>query len=198
GRRSKGVGGRGRELKNKLKLLTRPIYTKLYQVISFSLYLVNDQVYGFPTHESAAVVLKFLEDYTGKGTVYALEVKVSKEGHRAYAKVQFTNNRSAEDIISLANQWLWYRSSYLKAWEMDSDIIPMPRTYAHCMEQLNGAPRIYDQVEDSLHSYFKETPNDQWVRTTDFTQSFCIGQSSSLCLEIPYGIQLPNFHKIFP
>ncbi|CAK9155532.1 unnamed protein product, partial [Ilex paraguariensis] len=135
GRRSKGVGGRGRELKNKLKLLTRPIYTKLYQVISFSLYLVNDQVYGFPTHESAAVVLKFLEDYTGKGTVYALEVKVSKEGHRAYAKVQFTNNRSAEDIISLANQWLWYGSSYLKAWEMDSDIIPMPRTYAHCMEQ---------------------------------------------------------------
>ncbi|CAK9142330.1 unnamed protein product [Ilex paraguariensis] len=229
------------------------------------------QVYGFPTHVSATVVQKFLEVYTGKGTVYALEVKVSKGGFRAYAKVQFTNKKSAEDIISLANQQLWYGSSYLKAREMDSDMIPKPRTYVHCMEQVSlhfgcqtsrenfsvlwkrtnvsvkfgiglkkmyfflshvyvgyklvlsyeniwqvelhcprgqtakflliqlyGAPRIYEQVEDSLHSYFKETPDDQWVRTTDFTQSFCIGQSSGLCLEIPHGIQLPNFHENFP
>ncbi|CAK9168826.1 unnamed protein product [Ilex paraguariensis] len=257
------------------------------------------QVYGFPTHVSAAMVQKFLEDYTGKGTVYALEVKVSNERNRAYAKVQFTNRRSAEDIISLANRRrLWYGSSYLKAREMDSDIISNSRTYVHCMEQVSlhfgcqtsrenfsvlwkkanvsvkfgiglkkmyfflshlfvgyklvlsyeniwqvelhcprgqtakflliqkgyvtiymllveigdckvymglvtfaelyGAPRIYEQVEDSLHSYFKETPDDQWVRTTDFTQSFCIGQSSGLCLEIPYRIQLPNFHENFP
>ncbi|CAK9154948.1 unnamed protein product [Ilex paraguariensis] len=43
-----------------------------------------------------------------------------------------------------------------------------------------------------------ETPDDQWVRTTDFTPSSCIGQSSGLCLELPHEIQLPNFDENFP
>ncbi|KAL7132676.1 hypothetical protein ABFS83_12G090400 [Erythranthe nasuta] len=40
------------------------------------------------------------------------------------------------------------------------------------------------------------TQDDQWVRTTDFTQSL-IGQSSSLCLQLPYGMKLPNFRDNF-
>ncbi|KAL8035382.1 hypothetical protein ABFX02_12G093300 [Erythranthe guttata] len=40
------------------------------------------------------------------------------------------------------------------------------------------------------------TQDDQWVRTTDFTQSL-IGQSSSLCLQLPYGMRLPNFRDNF-
>ncbi|XVF43431.1 hypothetical protein PTKIN_Ptkin02bG0039600 [Pterospermum kingtungense] len=40
-------------------------------------------------------------------------------------------------------------------------------------------------------------PDDQWVRTTDFTNSCCIGQSSVLCLELPHNIQLPNFRENF-
>ena len=94
------------------------------------------QVYGFPSLVPAARVKKFLEDHTGKGTVYALEVRVAKKKVRAYANVQFTNNKSAKHIISLANQGLWYQSSYLKAWKTGPDIIPKPRTYVHCMEQV--------------------------------------------------------------
>ncbi|KAK8709708.1 hypothetical protein V6N13_060716 [Hibiscus sabdariffa] len=38
---------------------------------------------------------------------------------------------------------------------------------------------------------------DQWVRTTDFTQLYCIGQSYALCLELPHNVQLPNFEEYF-
>ncbi|CAH9095976.1 unnamed protein product [Cuscuta epithymum] len=63
--------------------------------------------------------------------------------------------------------------------------------------QLFAAPRIYKKTEeDSIYSYFQETPDDQWVRTTDFTQNL-IGQSSSLCLELPKGVILPDFRNNF-
>ncbi|KAL8518483.1 hypothetical protein ACS0TY_009746 [Phlomoides rotata] len=41
-----------------------------------------------------------------------------------------------------------------------------------------------------------ETQEEQWVRTTDFTQSR-IGQSSGLCLRLPVGMRLPNFNDSF-
>lgn len=47
-----------------------------------------------------------------------------------------------------------------------------------------------------MFSFFKETQDEQWVRTTDFTQS-CIGQSSGLCLQLPVGMRLPNFRDSF-
>lgn len=62
--------------------------------------------------------------------------------------------------------------------------------------QLFGAPRIYKKLEASPYSYFADTPDDQWVRTTDFTPS-CIGQSSGLCLQLPRDMRLPNFKKNF-
>ncbi|KAJ8568981.1 hypothetical protein K7X08_037196 [Anisodus acutangulus] len=227
------------------------------------------QVFGFPYLVSAEAVKSFLEKYTGNGTVYALEVKQSKGGPRAFAKVQFANSRSADIIINLASQRLYFGSSYLKAWEMKTDIVQL-RTYVQQMDgitlnfgcqisddkfavlgssrqvsikfsiglkkiyflltcgsadyklqlsyeniwqivlhrpygqnaqflliQLFGAPRIYKRLEESPLSFFRETPDDQWVRTTDFTPSNWIGLSSSLCLEFHNGVQLPNFRESF-
>nr|ABL68088.1 putative RNA-directed RNA polymerase 1 [Nicotiana attenuata] len=225
------------------------------------------QVFGFPYLLSAEAVKTFLENHTGNGTVYALEVKQSKGGRRAFAKVQFANNKSAELIMDLASEGLYYGPSYLQAWEMKTDIV-QPRTYVqhmdgvtlnfgcqisdkkfavlgskdvsikfgiglkkiyfflsygstdyklqlsyeniwqvvlHCpygqkaqflLLQLFGAPRIHKRLEDSCNSFFKETPDDQWVRTTDFTPSW-IGLSSSLCLEFHNGVRLPNFSGSF-
>lgn len=225
---------------------------------------------GFCSLESAEKVKAFLERYTGKGTVYAIEVKKCKKGG-AYAKVQFTTSNSANHIITLANRRLWYGSRYLKAFENDLDIVPKPKTktFVDYMEhitlhfgcqvskekysvfwkkddvtvkfgfglkkiyfflsqqsvdyklqlsfenmwqielrhphdqtgefiviQLSGAPRIFEKPEDSIYSYFKETADDQWVRTTDFTPSFALGQSSALCLEIPNGVEIPDFSEI--
>ncbi|KAK3007262.1 hypothetical protein RJ639_015663 [Escallonia herrerae] len=229
------------------------------------------QLYGFPYLVPADVIKTFLENYMGQGTVYALVVTQSKKpGSRACAKVQFTNNRSAEYIISLAEKRLWFGRSYLKAWAMELDIVQKPKTFVHDMEEINlhfgcqvsrekfsvlwkaadvsvkfgfglrklyfllsyrcigyklelfyenmwqielhrprcrtskflliqllGSPRIYRKVEETIFSIFKEIRDDQWVRTTDFTQSSCIGQSSGLCLEIPYGVQVPNFGEHF-
>ncbi|PHT33925.1 hypothetical protein CQW23_25725 [Capsicum baccatum] len=225
------------------------------------------QVSGFPHLLSAEVVKSFLEGHTGYGTVTALEVKLSKGGPRAFAKVQFVNSISAEKIIYLASRRLYFGTSYLKAWEMQTDMVQL-RTYVNHMDditlnfgcqiseekfavlgstqvsikfgiglkkiyfflscgsadyklqlsyeniwqvvlhrpygqraqflliQLFGAPRIYKKLENSCYSFFKETPDDQWVRTTDFPPSW-IGLSSSLCLEFPKGIQLPNFQESF-
>ncbi|KAL1551144.1 RNA-directed RNA polymerase [Salvia divinorum] len=63
--------------------------------------------------------------------------------------------------------------------------------------QLYGAPRIYKKLADSVYSYFRQAPDDQWVRTTDFTPSSCIGQSSGICISLPSGIELPDFERHF-
>nr|ABI34312.1 RNA-directed RNA polymerase, putative [Solanum demissum] len=81
------------------------------------------QVYGFPDLLPAEVVKSFLEKHTGYGTVCALDVKQSKGGSRAFAKVQFVDNISADKIINLASKRLYFGSSYLKAWEMKTDIV---------------------------------------------------------------------------
>ncbi|XP_034691829.1 probable RNA-dependent RNA polymerase 1 [Vitis riparia] len=227
------------------------------------------QVYGVPSNVSANEIKEFLEKYTGEGTIEALEIKQPKSGvSMTHAKVQFTSLILAKLIISLAKQ-LWYGGNYLKAREMDLDIIPKPRTFLHSMDritlhfgyqmsderfsvlwkainvsvkfgfglrkfyfflshgseeyklelsyeniwqiqlrepcgqntkflliQLLDAPQIYEKDVSAL-SYFKETPDDQWVREIDFTPSCSIGQSSALCWELPHGSQLPNFCENF-
>ncbi|XVF03028.1 hypothetical protein REPUB_Repub04eG0225200 [Reevesia pubescens] len=236
------------------------------------------QISGFPSTACAEEVKKFLESYTGKETVFALKIRPQKVGGRKYAIVQFTKSIDAVRIVNLTSGRLYYGNSYLKAREMDNDIVPMPRTFLHTMEhvrvhfgclvsnekfhvlwravdvtvnfgtgmrklqfllshrgleyklelfyeniwqielhcprnqtskylliQLFGAPRIYEKevrssglvFEDPLLNYFMDVPDDQWVRTTDFTQSCCIGQSSVLCLELPNLLQLPNFRENF-
>ncbi|KAK8567431.1 hypothetical protein V6N13_105398 [Hibiscus sabdariffa] len=236
------------------------------------------QVSGFLSGVSVEEVRTFLERYTGEGTVYALKIRQQKKGGRAYAIVQFTKRADAKQIVRLANLRLYYGSSYLKAWEMETDIVPKPRTFLHTMEhvkvhfgcqvskekfhvlwkaedvtvnfglgmrklqfllshgcspyklelfydniwqielhrarnqtskylliQLFGAPRIYEKevhssglvFDNPLLNYFMHVPDDQWVRTTDFTQAYSIGQSSALCLEVPRNLQLPNFQENF-
>lgn len=54
-----------------------------------------------------------------------------------------------------------------------------------------------DILENPLFNYFKDTPDDQWVRAIDFTESCCIGHSSALYLELPYGVDLPDLRENF-
>ncbi|XP_010043973.2 probable RNA-dependent RNA polymerase 1 isoform X1 [Eucalyptus grandis] len=73
---------------------------------------------------------------------------------------------------------------------------PCGQTLKYLVIQLLGAPRIHEKDSTSL-KYFMEAADDQWVREVDFTPSFCIGQSSSLCLELQHCHQLPDFDKYF-
>jgi len=59
-----------------------------------------------------------------------------------------------------------------------------------------GGPKIFKKDTRKL-SNFKEATDDQWVRDVDFSPSYCIGQSSALCLELPPNSQLPNFQENF-
>ncbi|XP_059448546.1 RNA-dependent RNA polymerase 1-like isoform X1 [Corylus avellana] len=94
------------------------------------------QLSGFPSSVTAAEVKVFVEERTGAGSVYAIKVRNTNGGPRAYAIIQFTTTREAEYIISLANQRLWYGRSYLKARLMDHDIVPRPRTFLHQIENI--------------------------------------------------------------
>ncbi|XP_030957423.1 RNA-dependent RNA polymerase 1-like [Quercus lobata] len=92
------------------------------------------QLNGFPSNVTVATVKRFVEQHTGEGTVYAIKIRQSR-GVRpaAYAIIQFTTTRCAELIISLG---LWYGTSYLRAREMERDIVPKPRTFLHSMENI--------------------------------------------------------------
>lgn len=71
--------------------------------------------------------------------------------------------------------------------------------------QLFGAPRIFKKetsfsgniLDSPLYNYYKDGSDDQWERTIDFTPSACIGQSSTICLEMVYGSNLPDFQENF-
>ncbi|KAK3021862.1 LOW QUALITY PROTEIN: hypothetical protein RJ639_047784 [Escallonia herrerae] len=173
---------------------------------------------SFPSHKSAVTVKTFLENYTGKGTIYALEVLKCKNGKGAYAKFQFTRNEKTKHIISMAKQKCLNYGPHrkpLQAYANDMDIVKQTDivrlTFDHCMEQklhlthegngvmalsesqkekgegrqmemiemelplfMTGAPRIYECHINS-QSYFKEIPDDQWVRATDLSPSHSIG-----------------------
>ncbi|CAN6479815.1 unnamed protein product [Victoria cruziana] len=71
--------------------------------------------------------------------------------------------------------------------------------------QLQGAPRIFEKPPRNLSviygytflDFYKDLPDDQWIRTTDFTPLCSIGQSSTFCLELPSGSALPNIRENF-
>ncbi|KAM5566916.1 RNA-dependent RNA polymerase 1 [Rosa sericea] len=95
--------------------------------------------------------------------------------------------------------------SYENIWQIELHR-PRGSTAKYLVIQLYGAPRIYQQeeacssgnvYEDPRMNWFRDVPDDQWVRTTDFTPQSCIGESSSLCLELPSGRQLPDFKENF-
>ncbi|OVA04184.1 RNA-dependent RNA polymerase [Macleaya cordata] len=242
-------------------------------------------IYGFPSYVTAESVKNFLENHTGKETVYALQIGKPKNNRgsnpRVYVDVQFISNQKAEFMSSLINQpqRLYYGNSYLKAQDKERDIIPKPRVSmfhltvpalhfgcqvsnerffnvwkardvsvdfgfglrklyfllsysdveyklelsyesiwdiqlrrpgnpntSFLLIQMLAAPRIYEKplsssrnvFRDPTLQYFMDTLDDQWVRTTDFTPSSCIGQSSAMCLELPSGCKLPDFQANFP
>ncbi|GMP93116.1 hypothetical protein CsSME_00043083 [Camellia sinensis var. sinensis] len=227
---------------------------------------------GFPCLVSEETVKELVEQYTGTGTVYLVQVKEPrKKESRVYARVQFTTVENADLIISLADERkIYYETSYLKAYPKEFDIERERKVYVHDMEaetlyfgcqtskdmfsvlwksenvpvefwfhrrklrfflsylsveyklellyeniwqielryppdksekflliQLLGACRIYKKCEESADSYSKETPEYQWVRETDFTPLFCLGQSSAICLELPSGVPVLNFSEYF-
>ncbi|KAK3212610.1 hypothetical protein Dsin_017316 [Dipteronia sinensis] len=82
---------------------------------------------------------------------------------------------------------------------------PRGQRAKYLLIQLFGCPRVFKRdirssnvLDDPLLNYFKDLPDDQWVRTTDFTPSSCIGQSTGFCLELAYNFKLPNFQDHFP
>ncbi|GLT69006.1 hypothetical protein SLA2020_411920 [Shorea laevis] len=109
--------------------------------------------------------------------------------------------------FSLSDNYVAYRLelSYENVWQIELHR-PRGETAKYLLIQLLGAPRIYEKEsrssghvsEDLLLNFFKDIPDDQWVRAVDFTPSCCIGQSSSLCLGLPCGHKLPNFQENFP
>ncbi|GKC45115.1 probable RNA-dependent RNA polymerase 1 [Tanacetum coccineum] len=56
---------------------------------------------------------------------------------------------------------------------------------------------VIQKVENNVFSFYREEPNDQWVRATDFTSSASIGQSSHPCLELSRDVDL-NLGDYFP
>ncbi|XP_078177301.1 putative RNA-dependent RNA polymerase 1 [Carex rostrata] len=71
--------------------------------------------------------------------------------------------------------------------------------------QVQAAPKIYELSQDNsgemrddpVFNYYRETQDDKWVRTSDFSPSRSIGQSTILCLQLPYSYDVPNIHKHF-
>ncbi|RDY14110.1 RNA-dependent RNA polymerase 1, partial [Mucuna pruriens] len=60
--------------------------------------------------------------------------------------------------------------------------------------QLRTAPLIYEK-DVSKSKYFKEAYDNHWFRGVDFTPSCSIGQSSTLCFELPQSVEVPKFNQ---
>ncbi|KAL1203607.1 RNA-dependent RNA polymerase 1 [Cardamine amara subsp. amara] len=235
------------------------------------------QVFGFPISVNVEDVKNFLERHTGSGTVYAIKVRQPKKGGpRVYAIVQFTFERHARLIITMAGAGLYYGRSYLKAFEVEQDIVPKPRAPLHNISELRmyfgcqvspkkfsvlwsvenvrvsfgigmrklhfsmswcgkdyrlelpyenvwqidlhspqgrlskflviqliGAPKIFEKEKQPVQhlfgmlDFYSDGSDEQWIRTTDFTSSSCIGQSSAFCLELPLHLNVPDFRENF-
>jgi len=70
--------------------------------------------------------------------------------------------------------------------------------------QLVSAPKIYYKEElcssfdnNTALDFYRDSNDTQWIRTTDFTPYFSIGQSSSICLEFPYGTNVSETKENF-
>eukprot|EP00268_Persea_americana_P043032 TRINITY_DN4313_c0_g1_i1.p1 TRINITY_DN4313_c0_g1~~TRINITY_DN4313_c0_g1_i1.p1 ORF type:complete len:1139 (-),score=196.99 TRINITY_DN4313_c0_g1_i1:354-3770(-) len=105
-----------------------------------------------------------------------------------------------------SNQGLEYKLElfYESIWQIQLRR-PRKRSKKFLLIQVLAAPRIYkkaapsnDNIYDSPHlNYFRDTQDDQWIRAVDFTPLCCIGQSSTLCLEVPHDHKLPDIRENF-
>ncbi|RHN78072.1 putative RNA-directed RNA polymerase [Medicago truncatula] len=93
--------------------------------------------------------------------------------------------------------------SYENIWKIELHR-PRGKTAKYLLIQLIGAPRVFEldipnsiNVYDPFMDYYKDFPDEQWIRSIDFTPCNCIGQSSALCLELPSDRDFPNFWENF-
>ncbi|XP_030529169.1 RNA-dependent RNA polymerase 1-like [Rhodamnia argentea] len=89
---------------------------------------------GFSWLVTVDTVRGFLEQRTGKDTVYAIKVRPDKRGVGSYAIVQFMDPEDANGVISSASLDFQYGASHLTARQAEHDIVQRPRTLSHSME----------------------------------------------------------------
>ncbi|KAL6191260.1 hypothetical protein ACLB2K_037651 [Fragaria x ananassa] len=202
-------------------------------------------LYGFPTVESSEAVTKFLEEYTGEGTVLSVNVLPPKADDQSlwygesYLKArEWKRSTVLEELVTLhfgckiseeKFSVLWTKSDVSVTFGMELKNVQLTfsndgveyklelptdticRIDLHCpcdqfrkflliqvcqssyclkVSGLRGAPRIYKK-DATLASA------DNWIREIDFTPSCCIGQSSSLCLELPLSCAVPDLGKSY-
>ncbi|PKI46848.1 hypothetical protein CRG98_032786 [Punica granatum] len=98
--------------------------------------------------------------------------------------------------LDLSDENIWQIELHRQRWR---------RGTIYLLIQLFGAPRIFrkdayssSNVSERLfYNYCWDGSDDQWVRTTDFTPSASIGQSSAMCLEISRASDLRDFPENF-
>ncbi|KAJ0100570.1 hypothetical protein Patl1_20784 [Pistacia atlantica] len=114
------------------------------------------KLFGFASIKPAKAVKKFVEGYTGKGTVYDVVEVGQKQGSRAYAIVEFTTMEAAELIVLWATEKrIWDGDSYLKACYLDRDSnSPKARTPQHRIDnaRLNFGCQISEEKFSVLWS----------------------------------------------
>ncbi|XP_050373214.1 probable RNA-dependent RNA polymerase 1 [Argentina anserina] len=171
----------------------------------------------FTTADSAAMILQLADDralWYGGSYLDAREWKHDRESNSTFLEKLVTlhfGSKISEERFSV----LWTKSDVTVKFgmelkdvhlffsddgaeyklELPSDTIfrielhsPRGQYTKFLLIQLRGAPRIYKK---------DVTVNSHWIREVDFTPSCCIGQSSSLCLELPFECSLPDLLKTF-
>nr|CCD74482.1 RNA-dependent RNA polymerase 1 [Arabidopsis halleri subsp. halleri] len=102
----------------------------------------------------------------------------------------------------------WYQKdyrlelSYENIWQIDLHS-PQGRSSKFLVIQVIGAPKIFEKEDQPINllfgmmDFYSDGSDEQWIRTTDFTSSSCIGQSTAFCLELPVHLNVPDFRENF-
>ncbi|KAL5721913.1 RNA-directed RNA polymerase [Ranunculus cassubicifolius] len=112
--------------------------------------------------------------------------------------------RKMEFLLSHCSKEYRLEYSYDSIWQIQLQC-PWNHDTKFLLIQVTAAPKIYEKplstssssTQDSSLTYFMDTKDEQWVRTTDFTTGCCIGQSSAVCLELAFDCKLPHFRESF-
>ncbi|KAK9115807.1 hypothetical protein Sjap_014754 [Stephania japonica] len=107
--------------------------------------------------------------------------------------------RKLEFLLNHSGVEYKFELSYNNIWAVQLRC-PQNQHKKFLLIQVLAAPKIYENPQRSMGQidgfptldYFRDGIDDQWVRTTDFTASYCIGQSSAICLELPKNCELPR------
>ncbi|KAL9255376.1 RNA-dependent RNA polymerase 1-like protein [Drosera capensis] len=126
--------------------------------------------------------------------------QISKEKFVSFWKVSgvcfdiMSRRRKLHFLVSLLDANYELELTYEDMWQVNL-FRPRSGSLKYLVIQLVGAPRIYQKVAYcSVQSY----EADMRVRRTDFTNSSSIGQSSTLCLELPLDFNVSCFKDNFP